>query len=174
VRKAATRGAKVTFVNPARYDYLFPVAGYLESSPSTQLVDLSAIYAAVLDGAAAPRHLTALVSGAQVNTAHRTIAAALKSGQKRAIWLGALALRHPAFADLRSVAAGIAAATGAALGTLAEGGNAAGAYLAGAVPHRDAGGIKTAVNGKSARDMLAASQKAYLLFGGVEPWSDSF
>ena len=37
------------------------------------------------------------------------------------------------------MAAGIAAATGATLGTLAEGGNAAGAYLAGAVPHRDAG-----------------------------------
>jgi NADH-quinone oxidoreductase subunit G len=174
VRKAATRGAKVTFVNPARYDYLFPVAAYLESSPSNQLVDLCAIYAAALDGAAAPKHLAALVSGAQVNTAHRTIATALKSGQKRAIWLGALALRHPAFADLRAVAAGIATATGAALGTLAEGGNAAGAYLAGAVPHRDAGGIKSAATGKSARDMLAASQKAYLLFGGVEPWSDSF
>ena len=66
-----------------------------------------------------------------MNTAHRAIAAALKSGQKRAIWLGALALRHPAYADLRALAAGIAAATGATLGTLAEGGNAAGAYLAG-------------------------------------------
>jgi NADH-quinone oxidoreductase subunit G len=67
---------------------------------------------------------------------------------------------------------GIAAATGATLGTLAEGGNAAGAYLAGAVPHRDAAGLKPAVAGKSARDMLAAPQKAYLLFGGAEPWAD--
>ena len=88
------------------------------------------------------------------------------------MWLGALALRHPAYADLRAMAAGIAAATGATLGTLAEGGNAAGAYLAGAVPHRDAGGIKSAATGKSAREMLAAPQKAYLLFGGVEPWAD--
>jgi NADH-quinone oxidoreductase subunit G len=174
VRKAAKRGAKVTFVNPGRYDYLFPVAGYLESAPARQLGDLAAIYSAVLDGAAPPRHLASLVAGAQVNTAHRTIATALKSGQKRAVWLGALALRHPSYADLRAVAAGIAAASGATLGALAEGGNAAGAYLAGAVPHRVAAGIKSAVTGKSAREMLATAQKAYLLFGGVEPWSDSF
>jgi NADH-quinone oxidoreductase subunit G len=174
VRKAAKRGAKVAFVNPARYDYLFPVAGYLESSPANQLGDLAAIYSAVLDGAAAPEHLAALVSGAQVNTAHRMIAAALKGGAKRAIWLGALSLRHPAYADLRALAAGIAAATSATLGTLAEGGNAAGAYLAGAVPHRDAGGLSSATAGKSARDMLAAPHKAYLLFGGTEPWADGF
>jgi len=172
VRKAAKRGAKIAFLNPARYDYLFPVAAYLESSPAKQLADLAAIYSAVLDGAAAPKHLASLVSSAQVNTAHRSIAAALKSGQKRAIWLGALTLRHPAYADLRSVAAGIAGATGAALGTLAEGGNAAGAYLAGAVPHRDAGGITKTPVGKNAREMLASSQKAYLLFGGTEPWAD--
>ncbi len=173
VRKAAKRGAKVAFLNPARFDYLFPVAAYLESSPSRQLADLSAVLAAALDGAAAPAHLASLVSGAQVNTAHRSIAAALKSGQKRAIWLGALALRHPAYADLRAVAAGLAAATGATLGTLAEGGNAAGAYLAGAVPHRDAAGIKSAFDGKTAQEMLSAAQKAYLLFGGVEPWADA-
>jgi len=174
VRKAAKRGARVAFLNPARYDYLFPVAGYLESSPAKQLGDLAAIYSAVLDGAAAPKHLAALVSGAQVNTAHRTIAGALKGGPKRAVWLGALALRHPAYADLRALAAGIAAATGATLGTLAEGGNAAGAYLAGAVPHRDVGGIRSAAAGKSARDMLSAPQKSCLLFGGAEPWADGF
>jgi NADH-quinone oxidoreductase subunit G len=172
VRKATKRGAKIAFLNPARFDYLFPVAAYLESSPAKQLADLAGIYAAALDGAAAPAHLASLVSGAQVNTAHRSIAAALKSGQKRAIWLGALALRHPAYADLRAVAAGLAAATGATLGTLAEGGNAAGAYLAGAVPHRDAGGLKAAAAGKNARDMLSGSHKAYLLFGGTEPWAD--
>jgi NADH-quinone oxidoreductase subunit G len=172
VRKAAKRGAKVSFLNPTRFDYLFPVAAYLESSPAKQIADLAAIYTACLDGAAAPKHLATLVAGAQANVGHRAIAAALKSGQKRAIWLGALALRHPAYADLRAVAAAIAAATGATLGTLAEGGNAAGAYLAGVVPHRDPGGIGTASPGKNAREMFAQSQKAYLLFGGAEPWAD--
>ena len=172
VRKAAKRGAKVSFLNPTRFDYLFPVAAYLESSPAKQIADLAAIYTACLDGAAAPAHLATLVAGAQANVGHRAIATALKSGQKRAIWLGALALRHPAYADLRTVAAGIAAVTGATLGTLAEGGNAAGAYLAGAVPHREPGGIATASPGKNAREMFAQPQKAYLLFGGAEPWAD--
>ncbi len=172
VRKAAKRGAKIAFVNPARFDYLFPVAAYLESAPAQQLADLAAIYTACLEGAAAPAHLAGLVAGATPNVGHRAVAAALKSGQKRAIWLGALALRHPAYADLRAVAAGIALATGATLGVLAEGGNAAGAYLAGAVPHREAAGIKSANTGKNARDMLTQSQKVYLLFGGAEPWAD--
>jgi NADH-quinone oxidoreductase subunit G len=172
VRKAAKRGAEVAFVNPARFDYLFPVSAYLESGPARQLGDLAAVYAAALDGAAAPAHLASLVASAEVNTAHRSIAAALKSGSKRAIWLGALALRHPAYADLRAVAAGLAAVTGATLGTLAEGGNAAGACLAGAIPHRDPGGIVSATPGKNAREMLSAPHEAYLLFGGTEPWAD--
>jgi NADH-quinone oxidoreductase subunit G len=172
VRKAARRGAKIAFLNPARYDYLFPVAAYLESSPAKQVADLAAVYAAALDGAAAPKHLGVLVSGAQPNIGHKALATALKSGQNRAIWLGALSLRHPAYADLRALAAGLAAATGATLGTLAEGGNAVGAYLAGAVPHREPGGIKSAAPGKNARAMLAEPQKAYLFFGGTEPWAD--
>src|SRR5688572_20391218 len=171
VRKAAKRGAKIAFLNPARYDYLFPVAAYLESAPAKQVADLSAVLAAVLDGAAPAKHLASLVNGAQPNVGHKAVAAAFKSGQNRAIWLGALALRHPAYADLRALAAGLAAATGATLATLAEGGNAAGAYLAGAVPHREAGG-KSANAGKNAREMLTQSQKVYLLFGGTEPWAD--
>ena len=174
VRKAARKGAKISFLNPTRFDYLFPVAAYLESAPAQQVADLAGVLAAALDGAAPPKNVASLVSGAQVNTAHRSIAAALKGGSKRAIWLGALSLRHPAYADLRAVAAALAAATGASLGTLAEGGNAAGAYLAGAVPHRDAAGIKSAAAGKNTRELLASPSKAYLLFGGAEPWADGF
>jgi NADH-quinone oxidoreductase subunit G len=172
VRKAVRRGAKVAFLNPARFDYLFPVSAYLESAPARQVEDLAAVLSAALEGAAAPKHVSALVAGAQVNTAHRAIATSLKSGGKRAIWLGALALRHPAYADLRALAAALATATGATLGTLAEGGNAAGAWLAGAVPHRDPAGIKSASPGKNAAALLASPQKAYLLFGGAEPWAD--
>ena len=173
VRKAAKRGAKIAFLNPTRFDYLFPVAAYFETPPARQLADLAAIYSACLDGAAAPEHLASLIAGAQANVGHRAVATALKFGQKRAIWLGALTLRHPAYADLRAVAAGIAAATGATLGVLAEGGNAAGAYLAGCVPHREPAGISSAATGKNAREMLTQPQTAYLLSGGVEPWVDA-
>ncbi|MFZ1098287.1 MAG: molybdopterin-dependent oxidoreductase, partial [Steroidobacteraceae bacterium] len=105
--------------------------------------------------------------------AHRAVAQVLLAGQKRAVWLGALAARHPAFADLRALAAALARITGATLGRLAEGGNAAGAYLAGAIPHRGAGGEPVAQPGLSARDMLREPLRAYLLFGGLEPSIDA-
>ena len=56
---------------------------------------------------------------------------------------------------------------------LAEGGNAAGAYLAGAVSHRQAGGKPASSPGFTAADMLARPLKSYLLTGGVEPWIDA-
>ncbi|MCB1623004.1 MAG: molybdopterin-dependent oxidoreductase, partial [Pseudomonadales bacterium] len=172
VRAAALRGAKITFLNPARFEMLFPTAGYIESSPVRQVGDLAAIYAACLDGAAPSAALKSLVDGATVNVAHRAIAAALKSGARKAIWLGALALRHPAYADLRAVGAQLAAMLGGDFGLLAEGGNAAGAYLAGAVPHRAAGGQPAPAGGCTAREMLSKPQAGYLLVGALEPWAD--
>jgi len=59
--------------------------------------------------------------------------------------------------------------TGASLGRLAEGGNAAGAYLAGAIPHREAGVKPVAQAGLSARDMLENPLRAYLLFAVWNP-----
>jgi NADH-quinone oxidoreductase subunit G len=179
VRKAARRGAKVALLNPAVFNYYFPVAAYVESAPASQVADLAAILrvAAEAAGAAVPSHLSQAVSGAQVNDQHRAAAAALIAGEKRAVWLGALALRHPRFADLRALAAALAQVTGASLGVLAEGANAAGAHLAGAVPHRTAGGKPASSMGLSpglsAADMLSRPLKSYLLVGGVEPWIDS-
>jgi NADH-quinone oxidoreductase subunit G len=60
----------------------------------------------------------------------------------------------------------------ASVGCITEGANAAGAYLAGAVPHREPGGAPTATVGLSARAMLESALKAYVLFGGVDPASD--
>ena len=34
-------------------------------------------------------------------------------------------------------------------------------------------GIQSAVTGKNARELLTQPQKAYLLFGGTEPWADA-
>jgi NADH-quinone oxidoreductase subunit G len=176
VRKAARRGAKVTLLNPSRFEYLFPVAGYLQASPAQWAGHLAAILAAAAEAAGkqVPEHLAAVVRQAKVEDSHRAAAASLTAGEKRAVWLGALAVRHPAFADLRALAAGLADITGASFGVIAEGGNAAGAYLAGAVPHRQAGGKPVAGSpGLSAADMLKGGLKAYVLFGGVEPWVDA-
>ncbi len=174
VRKAARRGGRIAFLNPARFTYYFPIAAYLESAASRQAADLAAVLAAVCQqaGRSVPDHLASAVRSVEVTDTHRAVAAALASGTRKAVWVGALALRHPAFADLRALAAGIAEASGATLGILAEGGNAAGAWLAGAVPHREPGGKPVATPGLDAMRMLRERLGAYILLGGVEPWSE--
>jgi len=174
VRKAARRGGRIAFVNPARFTYYFPVATYLESAASRQRADLAAVLAEVCKhaGRSVPDHLAGAVRNIEVTDAHRALAAALASGERKAVWLGALAQRHPAFADLRALAAGIAEAAGASLGLLAEGGNTAGAWLAGAVPHREGGGKPVSAPGLDAARMLRERLGAVILFGGVEPWNE--
>jgi len=175
VRKAAQRGASVAMVNPARFPYLFPVKAYLTCAPEAMVADLAAIVAAAAaaSGQEVPAQLAAAVSTARVRPEHRAVAQALLTGEKRAVWLGALAARHAAFADLRALAAALAQITGATLGRIAEGGNAAGAHLAGAIPHREAGMKARTQPGLSARAMLSEPLRAYLLFGGVEPSLDT-
>src|SRR5690606_4157165 len=64
-----------------------------------------------------------------------------------------------------------AAVTGAKLGYLSEGANAAGAALAGVLPHRGVGGRALAAEGLHAHAMMAAPRRTYVLFG-VEPDED--
>jgi len=108
----------------------------------------------------------------QVTERHKAIVAKLNASRRKAIWLGALALRHPQYSALRAAAQALAMATGASLGILAEGGNAAGAHLAGVLPHRSTGAQARTNAGLTAGGMLAASLDAYLLWD-VEPWVDS-
>jgi NADH-quinone oxidoreductase subunit G len=172
VRKASLRGARISFINPAQFDYFFAVAHSVLSSPGKQVTDLAAVLLAALDGVAAAPELAALLAGVEVQSQHRAIAATLKSGERRAIWLGALAARASRYGELRALARALAAATGASFGELAEGANAAGAYLAGAVPHRGAGGAPRGAPGRTARQMLEQALPGYLLLN-AEPWADA-
>jgi NADH-quinone oxidoreductase subunit G len=175
VRKAARLGAKVAMLNPARFAYLFPLAGYLSCTPGAMVTELAALLGAAAEatGQPVPEQLATVVRGATVTDAHRGAVQALLTGTRRAVWLGALAGRHPAFADLRALAAALARLTGASFGRISEGANAAGAYLAGAVPHRTAGAKPLTQPGLAAREMWAKPLRAYVLFGGVEPGIDT-
>jgi NADH-quinone oxidoreductase subunit G len=172
VRKAARRGARVSLLNPAEFPLLFPVAHAITAAPGHMAAELAGILQAALTarGQGAPASVAALLAGVQPTAAQSAIAATLADG-KRAIWLGALALRHSAYADLRALARELARATGATLGELLEGANSVGAYIAGAVPHRSHAGAVRSAPGLDARQMLERSLKAYLLVG-TEPWAD--
>ena len=173
VRKAAVRArAQVAILDLAVRDYRFPVAAQVVADAAHWTREAAALALATAEaagGAVAPA-FGSLVSGVSPTDAHRAAARALCTGSHRAVWLGAMALRHPAYADLRAIAAETARLAGATLGTLVEGGNGAGAPLAGAVPYRDAAGNATA--GLDALAMLRSPQRAYLLVGAIEPSQD--
>jgi NADH-quinone oxidoreductase subunit G len=169
IRKAAvSRGAKVAFLNPRQFEYLFPVAGY--GADPDLLGGLAAVVRAT--AAAAGKAVPSGVREAAVSDMHRSLAAALSHGQRHAIFLGALAQRHPAYAEIRALARALAQLSGASLGLITDGANSAGGYLAGAVPHREAGGTAVAAPGLAARAMLENRLKAYVLFGGIDPAND--
>jgi NADH-quinone oxidoreductase subunit G len=171
LRKAAVRsgGAKVAFLNPRRFDYMFPVAAYVLAD-----ADLVGELAALVCAAAASvnKPVPTGVAAAAVGDSHRAAVAALMNGTRHAVILGTLAQRHPAYSQLKALAAMLAELCGASVGCITEGANAAGAYLAGAVPHREPGGAPAAAAGLSASAMLESALRAYVLFGGVDPASD--
>jgi NADH-quinone oxidoreductase subunit G len=170
IRKAAVKaGAKVGFLNPRKFEYLFPVAAYAVADGDL-VGQLAAVVCAA--AAAAGQPVPSGVPETAPADVHRALAAALANGSRRAILLGNLAQRHPAYSELKSLAARLGELLGASVGLLTEGPNSAGAYLAGAVPHRDAGAVASELPGLDAHAMLASPRVAYLLFGGIDPAND--
>ncbi|MBT8442931.1 MAG: molybdopterin-dependent oxidoreductase, partial [Gammaproteobacteria bacterium] len=78
---------------------------------------------------------------------------------------------HPGLTEIRAVAAALARATGASLGYLPEGGNAAGAAMLGFVPNRAGADAADERDGLNIEKMLSSPRHAYLLHG-IEPDSD--
>jgi NADH-quinone oxidoreductase subunit G len=171
IRKAAVRnaGAKVAFLNPRRFDYMFPIAAYALAE-SDLVGELKAVVSAA--ATAGNRAMPEGVVAGEVNDTHRAVVSALMNGTRRAVVLGTLAQRHPAYSELKALAAMLAEMCAASVGCITEGANAAGAYLAGAVPHREPGGAPAATVGLSARAMLESSLRAYVVFGGADPAAD--
>ena len=169
IRKAAIKaGAQVAFLNPRRFEYMFPVAGHV--AETDLLAELKALVHAAAGAANKP--VPAGVGDARVTDTHKSLVAALSHGSRRAVILGTLAQRHPAYSQLKALSAALAELCEASVGCITEGPNAAGAYLAGAVPHRESGGAQLGAAGLSARQMLESPLKAYVLLGGIDPAND--
>jgi NADH-quinone oxidoreductase subunit G len=171
VRKASRRGAQISFLNPEAFEYRFALKQQLVAAPAAMSAALAGLVVAALEGASADASVAGLLQGVNPTAEQSAVAQSLKQGSRRAIWLGALALRHAAYADLRALARELARAIGATVGELTEGANAAGAYLAGALPHRSAGANARAHVGLNAREMLEQPRSAALLLN-LEPWAD--
>ena len=152
VRKAALRGARVVFVNPARYVYLHDVAAYLETG---------------LDLVGGVRRLLADGPDAEV----APIVAMLRGAERPIVLLGQISGRHPRLADLRQAAGELSRQHSARIGYLSEGANSAGLALAGVLPHRGPGGRPVARAGRNLADMLNQPLSGLVLLN-VEPEHD--
>ncbi|WP_284466354.1 NADH-quinone oxidoreductase subunit NuoG [Diaphorobacter nitroreducens] len=159
IRQAARHGCVVGAINSVAGDWaipnvrtkLAPAAGW-----STALAEVAAAIAAE-KGVAAP------VEGAATSEEARAIAAALLTGERKAILLGNGAAHHAQASSLLALAQWIGAQTGATVGYLTEAANTVGAQFVGAQPQE---------GGLNAAQMLDGHLKAALLLN-VEPEHDS-
>ena len=126
---------------------------------------------AVVDASGLAAELAALAAGNGLDAAQKVLVDSLSAGRS-AIVLGGVAMRHTHFADIRAAAAALAARTGATVGFLPDGGNAAGTSLAGALPHRLPGGAPDPAPGLDVARMLASPLAGCVLLGGIEPALD--
>lgn len=174
IRKAALNGAKIMSVNPIDYEFHFPVADKIVTTPVGMERGLAAIAKALLAErgakASVPEGFNALTKDITCDAVHRRMAENLLAAKSATVLLGLGALSHPAFATLRQLANLIAELSGARIGYLSLGANAAGAWLAGAIPHRAAGGQASAP-GLDGRAMLDQPRRAYIL-NAIEPEFD--
>ncbi len=172
LRKAALHGARIMLLNPLNYDMNFPLAEKIIASPVGMVHALAGVVKELLQGNAAPdKDIAALLADVHIDATHRAIAQHLKSADKGAVLLGNLAVTHPHFALLHTLAQWAAQLSQTTLGLLPEAANSAGAWLAGMLPHRGAAGARVAQPGLDAQAMLDAKLKAYILMG-VEPEYD--
>jgi len=168
VRKAALAGAEVGFVNPADYPVRFPRKAAVVSAAA----ELPAALAGVLVAAAEalkqplPAALAGFCDGIAPTGQQRAAAQVLLDKRSGWLLLGQLVDRHPRRTELRYVAAELARLTGATLGYLPEGANAAGAAMLGFRPAGDDEG-----QGLNVERMLSAPRHAYILHG-IEPDAD--
>jgi NADH-quinone oxidoreductase subunit G len=157
LRKAAMKGAPMMVINTRDYDFAFPVVEQIIADPHALLRHLAGVAAAAirLAGVAAPASLSGVLGSAEGAAAGQTMAQCLKDAQAALVLMGTEALAHPQASLIRALCSLIAEHTGAVFGYLPEGANGAGAWLAGAVPHRGAAGAALDAPGRDATAMLA-------------------
>lgn len=153
VRKAIANGATLATVNFVDYQFNFKVDAKHIVAPHAFVHELNR-----------------LVNAFETNTDH-PIASLLRGKERVCVMVGTQALHHTEAASIRWLASKVATLTGGKLNLMTDGSNAAGAWLAGAVPHRLPAGKPATQVGLSVSEMLTKPRKLYVLLN-VEPELD--
>ena len=170
MRKAALRGSAIIAIDTLAEEYNFELAAQVAVAPSRLSSAVGALVAEIAASRGAPTEdLAAYTPGEQ---SARHIATLLEGRRAIHILAGNRLQSHPERATVLGLLTRLAGLTGARLGVLTDGANSAGAWLAGAVPHRGPGGSALSAPGLDASRMAAAGLSAYVLLG-VEPELDA-
>ena len=171
VRKAALKGAAVIHVDSYGRSFNYDLFAQKLVKPS----QLTATMAGMAVATAEHKHIA--MEGPSAETIEGlairdesigTIAEQLAGAERVFILAGATVQEHSNRSALCQIIAQLAQSTGATVGYLAAGANAAGAWLAGAVPHRGPAGRLLEQGGINARAMFEDPRRAYVLLG-IEP-----
>ena len=170
LRQAALRGGEIMFVNTMDYDFNFPVHQALVKRIDEIEQQLAGITKALMPSRGKVEGLDGLgdlLKGLRPTAAQKAIADSLAAAKETAILIGLEAQMWPNLGVIQSLAKAIAELSGATVGFLTEGANTAGAWLAGALPHRCAAAASSDA-GNAVGEMFEKNQQAYLLLN-IEP-----
>jgi NADH-quinone oxidoreductase subunit G len=150
--QATTQKTRIIAINPVDFPFAFPVTH--RCTPARG--ELSRALAGIFQ---------------PTTPEEQVIVAALHSGQKIHWILGELALNHPDWSAIQQLTQLLAGKFGSSWGILSSGANAAGASLAGAVPHRGPMGQRISA-GRNLHTMMQTGQKLFFL-NNLEPELDT-
>lgn len=167
LRKASLNGAALMSINPRDYEFYFDQQVAVIADPHAMIDSLAQVVNAVLKekSAKAPASVKALLKDVKPDDAAKEIAKTLIEAEEALLLLGVLAINHPDAALFNALAEVLAENAGANVGYLAEGSNAAGAWLTGILPHRGIGGEKLDATGLDSRSILEQPPKNLILMG---------
>ena len=168
LRKAALKGASVAVLDTRERPFNYQLAASHVVKPSAMLANAAGLLAevAAARGASVPAPLDRVVAEhAREDAALRETAQRLAASERVVVVTGLGVEQHPLRGVLMQIAEAIAGLLGGRHGNMANGGNAAGAWLAGMVPHRGPAGRAIDQAGLALDGMLAASLRGYILLG---------
>ena len=174
IHKAVDHGAEVFVVNPADFEFNWQAVGRLIQSPSATETILAGVAKALLSNTEGESDtvVETLLNNIEPTREQKIIAESLLNGEHSAIFLGQIASAYPNASRIRALAGLIADLSGAKLGYFPEAANTCGAWLAGVLPHREAGDRSVEQAGINARAMFDQGMRSYVLLG-TEPELDS-
>ena len=174
LRKAAVSNqAQISCINTRSFEFNFPVANDIAIAQQQLAYELAAVAAAAFSasGQTAPAYIADAVAKATPGETHKRIVQQLQQGENTTVLLGSQAAMHPSFAAIRALAEAVASQTDSIFGYLSEGANSAGAWLAGAVPHRGPCNDADAIKGMNVSDWAETTPAAAIVVN-VEPEHD--